>query len=984
MLKHVRLKKGSHAQTRKEGVEKECSPSSTKYRGPVDSTVGAQELGEHKEDVPWSFLCPDAADQELDDTACWQIAARKMQIMQEQALAVRQEEELAADLGQDKTGRKLLLNTCKEFQAAVGKVMAQSTMQTLERALQAEVGPPQENTPNAMAVHTQAATPEEGDADSANQAKFKQRTDGTQDLIVPTRRKFAKMWEPGFWQEWNPMLWCYGDCVYGDPKLNEEPYKQPTFKQFCKNLLLREELEYDLYPGEHYEAEAYGQNHWQHDPDVEALLREAAEASARRSRTKTQDKRREWDRTFAVNRFRKDQMTIFVLSTFWRLMAGFTAINIGMRIPGVLRKLKALANMPSQVVLASAAAGDKDGLMSLVREATHLFNLVMGKVVGSNAYRISSRHAFSAYTIFFGTPLIFCTPNIADNRNFLILITQGERVNLDIDADVDLQISYAQLRLRVVNDPVGQSIVVELLLRLFVLHCLGARHDCVAQPQGRDVLHREWLTDGVAASLTSLGCLCILLAGRGELEASGRGSLHGHWELFGLTLTMKDAIEAFRDLSPHEKVTKLRHVVMEWLNFFQRSHHSSVQHLPFVYGGAETWSEPLPLTQTQLEACRMDGRQENVAGYKKATRPCAAQRPLDTLPKKLPKDDLYVPEEDSDIPPGPPQIKQKVLCGQTLSSFPRYRRLKYLKRPSLVRLCAAFGPRCNADEELCSSCWREMHVRDSWHVQTRAMIHVCGPSCWKYNKDGTRVCRHHVYHITVLEPDSTSDNPAEKPLKLRRDGRPLNNQLYIQEEASKSRRGRIVPITVMPYETMTNYSVANSLRCNFDNQSLLYLPPRSVLKLFLTPNIGPKPEYAHMERKEGDLEPKWLLHLTEDPVDTSMADTDTNEHLVDCEELLKEIELETTSAFQDAHNAGFYINEYTTKVNALGDKLLQGLQRASPKVLQQEASAGEVPGKNKDRERIKAVLKKLTYLMNSLQVKSGSELVFPMLYDHMS
>ena len=37
-----------------------------------------------------------------------------------------------------------------------------------------------------------------------------------------------------------------------------------------------------------------------------------------------------------------------------------------------------------------------------------------------------------------------------------------------------------------------------------------------------------------------------------------------------------------------------------------------------------------------------------------------------------------------------------------------------------------------------------------------------------------------------------------------------------------------------------------------------------------------------------------------------------------------------------------------------------------------------------DRERIKAVLKQLVYLMNSLQAKSGSELVFPMLFDHMS
>ena len=53
--------------------EDAADKSSTKYRGPVDSTLGAQERGEDKEDVPWSFLCPDAADQELDNAACWQI-----------------------------------------------------------------------------------------------------------------------------------------------------------------------------------------------------------------------------------------------------------------------------------------------------------------------------------------------------------------------------------------------------------------------------------------------------------------------------------------------------------------------------------------------------------------------------------------------------------------------------------------------------------------------------------------------------------------------------------------------------------------------------------------------------------------------------------------------------------------------------------------------------------------------------------------------
>ena len=107
----------------------------------------------------------------------------------------------------------------------------------------------------------------------------------------------------------------------------------------------------------------------------------------------------------------------------------------------------------------------------------------------------------------------------------------------------------------------------------------------------------------------------------------------------------------------------------------------------------------------------------------------------------------------------------------------------------------------------------------------RALIHVCGPSCLKYSNSGIRICRHHCYHITILEPDTSAASPAEQPLKLRRDGRPLNNQLYIQEDTTKGNPGRLVPITVMPFETMTNYGAAGSLRCNFDNQRLLCVPP---------------------------------------------------------------------------------------------------------------------------------------------------------------
>ena len=128
------------------------------------------------------------------------------------------------------------------------------------------------------------------------------------------------------------------------------------------------------------------------------------------------------------------------------------------------------------------------------------------------------------------------------------LFCRGADINLDVDADPDLKLTCTDLRLRVVNDPVGQYVVVELLLRLFVLHILWASPDYAAQPEGVTVEHRVWTSDGVAASLTSLGCLVILEAARGELEASGRGSLHGNWEIWGVSLTMQSAIEQFADM----------------------------------------------------------------------------------------------------------------------------------------------------------------------------------------------------------------------------------------------------------------------------------------------------------------------------------------------------------------------------------------------------------------------------------------------------
>ena len=107
-------------------------PSSTKYRGPVDSTAAVREMGEHKEDVPWSFLCPDAADQELDHTSAWQIAQRKLEMMQEQALAIEKEEQLAQGAFPRQIRQKSLVEHMR--------IISRSSSQIDQRLIPAESG----------------------------------------------------------------------------------------------------------------------------------------------------------------------------------------------------------------------------------------------------------------------------------------------------------------------------------------------------------------------------------------------------------------------------------------------------------------------------------------------------------------------------------------------------------------------------------------------------------------------------------------------------------------------------------------------------------------------------------------------------------------------------------------------------------------------------------------------------------------------------
>ena len=60
-----------------------------------------------------------------------------------------------------------------------------------------------------------------------------------------------------------------------------------------------------------------------------------------------------------------------------------------------------------------------------------MFNLATGTVVGSDGCRVQCRHAGQAYTVLWGAPFVFTTPNLADTRNVTLLLVQGVPLNLD-------------------------------------------------------------------------------------------------------------------------------------------------------------------------------------------------------------------------------------------------------------------------------------------------------------------------------------------------------------------------------------------------------------------------------------------------------------------------------------------------------------------------------------------------------------------------
>ena len=144
-----------------------------------------------------------------------------------------------------------------------------------------------------------------------------------------------------------------------------------------------------------------------------------------------------------------------------------------------------------------------------------------------------------AYTLRYGPALVFATPNLADNKQPLLLIVQGEK----FEFDTDVENNYREMTQRLAADPVGQAIVFEEMMQLFFTRVLGIRPELIGWRRGSVKRPSElWQGNGVAADFRSRWLFGPIAAAFGPVEAQGRGSLRPHILVWLLLTELSDLL----------------------------------------------------------------------------------------------------------------------------------------------------------------------------------------------------------------------------------------------------------------------------------------------------------------------------------------------------------------------------------------------------------------------------------------------------------
>jgi hypothetical protein len=235
-----------------------------------------------------------------------------------------------------------------------------------------------------------------------------------------------------------------------------------------------------------------------------------------------------------VNRFQLSWYAQHLLYSFWRVTETTKSVHTHLKTPGAYGFTQAAVRikpeMLGELMLQQQSAGKTPTLHSLssdkttpeqIRRAMSALRQSTSSLVGSNGHRSLLQQEGVAYTLRYGPALCFLTPNLADSKQQLLLVVQGEEFRLD----EELSTTYREMVERLARDPAGQTFVFELMIRLFFQHVLGVQPESVGWRRGEARSKPADYHDGVAADFSGWSVLGSIAAAFGAVEAQGHSCM---------------------------------------------------------------------------------------------------------------------------------------------------------------------------------------------------------------------------------------------------------------------------------------------------------------------------------------------------------------------------------------------------------------------------------------------------------------------------
>lgn len=431
-----------------------------------------------------------------------------------------------------------------------------------------------------------------------------------------------------------------------------------------------------------------------------------------------------------------------------------------------------------------------------------------------------------AYTLRYGPALCFLTPNLADSRQQLLLVVQGEEFRLEEDVST----TYREMAERLARDPAGQTFVFELMIRLFFVHVLGVQPESVGWRRVEARLKPARYHDGVAADFYGWSVVGPIAAAFGAVEAQGRGSLHPHI----LVWLLLDSLQVVLDMLMRDPATFKARVSLwmrELIAAVVSVQHSSVADFPWLlHQGAGEFVAPLPFGPNERKRSCANGVRESATADELGLDPetCPDSRELYYCrPDREGCDDQWPAAVRAELPlrNDVGEVVERDEWTAEFAATTRNMRSRPISASASARMPDYRVGQADIDElqrALPSDEFIRELFQDARELVIGCAIHVCSSSCFKYHSRGaSHICQHNFYHLVNLW-----DEDGNEARQQRRRCKPLRACVGIFRDTRYGMAGRIITFQAHPFECVTNYWAKVSMRCNMDVQDLRrVLPP---------------------------------------------------------------------------------------------------------------------------------------------------------------